>query len=233
MTTIFKANILYVEDDMTLSFVTRDSLERVGYRVVHCEDGEDGLIAYQNSLFDICIFDVMLPKLDGFSLARKIRETDTHIPILFLTAKSMKEDKIEGLSLGGDDYITKPYSIEELILKIEVFLRRSRIIDERKNQKELIRIGQYQLDTNNLVLKHAKTESSLTYKEAELLKYLSDKQGELLKREDILIAVWGDDSYYLSRSLDVFISRLRKLLAEDERIKIKNVHGIGFKFQIE
>ena len=233
MTTISKANILYVEDDMTLSFVTRDSLERVGYQVLHCEDGEEGYAAYLKGSFDICIFDVMLPKLDGFSLARKIRETDTHVPILFLTAKSMKEDKIEGLSLGGDDYITKPYSIEELILKIEVFLRRSKIIDERKNHKELIKIGHYQLDTNNLVLKHPRTEASLTYKEAELLKYLSEKQGELLKREEILIAVWGDDSYYLSRSLDVFISRLRKLLAEDERIKIKNVHGVGFKFQIE
>ncbi len=233
MTPVFKAHILYVEDDVTLSFVTRDSLEHQGYRVTHCENGEDGFAVYKDSRFDLCILDVMLPKIDGFSLARMIREIDTHIPILFLTAKSMKEDKIEGLSLGGDDYITKPYSMEELVLKIEIFLRRSRIIDERKNQKDILKIGNYNLDVNNLILKHGDSESALTFKEAELLKYLSDNENRLLKREEILIAVWGDDSYYLSRSLDVFISRLRKLLTEDERIKIKNVHGIGFKFHID
>lgn len=226
-----KAHLFYVEDDVTLSFVTIDNLERLDYKVSHYTDGETALQVFHPGKFDLCILDVMLPKLDGFMLASQIREKDNHIPIIFLTAKSMQEDKIKGLSLGGDDYITKPYSIEELVLKIEVFLRRSQVVNERGNQKSVFKIGFYELDVNNLLLRFGEENNDLTYKEAELLKYLFENRGKLLKREDILRAVWGDDSYYLSRSLDVFISRLRKLLNKDNSLRIRSVHGIGFRFE--
>ncbi|MCX6270568.1 MAG: response regulator transcription factor, partial [Bacteroidetes bacterium] len=214
-------------------FVTRDNLEKQGYRITHCEDGIQGLEAFGHNTFDLCLLDVMLPHMDGFTLAEKIREMDRHIPILFLTAKSMKEDKIKGLTLGGDDYITKPYSIDELILKIEVFLRRSRIVETVGEPDHQYFIGNYMLDTENFLLKRGKKETGLTYKEVELLKFLNDNRDKVLKREDILTAVWGDDSYMLSRSLDVFISRLRKYLSEDPTISIRSVHSVGFKFLVK
>jgi two-component system response regulator VicR len=229
-----KAQILYVEDDVTLGFLTRENLEKMGYKVTLCEDGNAALEKFASDAFDICILDVMLPQLDGFTLAEKIRESNRHIPILFLTAKSMIEDKIKGLSLGGDDYITKPYSIDELVLKIEVFLRRSRIIEKEESAAPKdTSVGNFTLDIDNLILRGYHKEINLTYKEAELLKYLNDNRDKILKRSDILIAVWGDDSYLLSRSLDVFISRLRKILSYDPEIQIRSVHGIGFKFIVK
>jgi len=234
MTAKQKVSILYVEDDITLGFLTRENLEKLGYTITLCEDGVQALQVFSGNNFDLCILDVMLPHLDGFSVAEKIRETDKHIPILFLTAKSMIEDKIRGLSLGGDDYITKPYSIDELVLKIEVFLRRSRVIEKDESKPELFtNIGSFVLDVDNLTLKGNDTKVSLTFKETELLKYLNDNREKVLRRQDILIAVWGDDSYMLSRSLDVFISRLRKLLSSDADIQIRSVHGIGFKFLVK
>lgn len=234
MNTKPKAHILYVEDDVTLGFLTKENLEKLGYTITHCEDGLVALEKFAGATFDLCILDVMLPHLDGFTLAEKIRESNRHIPILFLTAKSMTEDKIRGLSLGGDDYITKPYSIDELVLKIEVFLRRSRIIEkEEAGSPQFTNIGSFLLDADNLILKGYHKEVTLTYKEAELLKYLNENREKILKRSDILIAVWGDDSYLLSRSLDVFISRLRKILSSDAEIQIRSVHGIGFKFMVK
>ncbi|HRY33924.1 MAG TPA: response regulator transcription factor [Bacteroidales bacterium] len=227
-----RPRILYVEDDVTLGFVTSDNLEKKGYAVSHCEDGARALELFREQPFDLCILDVMLPVMDGFSLAEKIRETNHHIPILFLTAKSMTEDKIQGLSLGGDDYITKPYSMDELVLKMEVFLRRSRVTEPASPGVKRYQIGLFLLDTESYTLTHETEVSKLTYKEAELLRYLFENRDEVLKRQDILIAVWGDDSYLLSRSLDVFISRLRKLLKPDKNIQIKSIHGIGFRFQI-
>jgi DNA-binding response OmpR family regulator len=175
----------------------------------------------------------MLPNLDGFSLAKRIREQDSHTPIIFLTAKSMQEDKIKGLSLGGDDYILKPYSIEELVLKIEIFLRRSQVNPDKTNAKSILQIGRYELDVQNLKLRIDESACELTYKEAELLRFLFERRDTLLKREEILTAVWGDDSYYLSRSLDVFISRLRKLLNKDNSLRIRSIHGIGFRFETD
>ncbi|MHC1706521.1 MAG: response regulator transcription factor [Bacteroidales bacterium] len=234
MKTKLKARILYVEDDVTLGFLTRESLEKMGYAVTLCEDGYQALEQFNKDNFDLCILDVMLPRLDGFTLAEKIRENDRHIPILFLTAKSMIEDKIRGLSLGGDDYITKPYSIDELVLKVEIFLRRSKIIEKEEDPSEKFSgIGSFSLDSDNLLLINNTTKINLTYKEAELLKFLNDNREKVLKRSDILIAVWGDDSYLLSRSLDVFISRLRKILSSDPEIQIRSVHGIGFKFIVK
>ena len=223
-----KARILYVEDDESLSFVTVDNLQLAGYSVCHCADGQDALNHFAEQPFDICILDVMLPGVDGFSIAEQIREVNEEVPVLFLTAKSLKEDKIKGLRLGADDYITKPFSMEELLLKIQVFLRRT-----GKTRKAPSRFGQYDLDYENLQLCHNdELVRKLTQKEADLLYYLLSHRNNVLKRSDILVKLWGKDDYFLGRSLDVFISRLRKYLAKDERISLENIHGVGFRLNI-
>ncbi len=225
-----KAHLLYVEDDATLSFVTKDNLELQGYQITHCADGPSALDAIQQQSFDLCILDVMLPGVDGFTVAQEIRKLNPQVPILFLTAKSLKEDRIYGLKLGADDYITKPFSIEELILKIEVFLRRSQIVQVPKNQG--FKIGKYQFDYANLTLSNNGHTKRLTQKEADLLSYLMKYKNQVIKRSNILEALWGEDDYFLGRSLDVFISRLRKYLGDDERLRIENIHGVGFCFHV-
>lgn len=223
------ARILYVEDDLTLSFVTRDNLERAGYTIDSCDDG---IMAYEkiiNGDYDLYILDVMLPKIDGYTLARKIREKNEAVPILFLSAKSTLDDKIYGLQLGADDYITKPFSIEELILKIGVFLKRSNIDSSFKLKEKTARIGSFTFSQSTLQLTNGTTTHSLTHREAELLALLSSNRGSILKRDDILNKVWGNDKFYSSRSLDVFISRLRKLLQSDISVKIENIHNIGYR----
>jgi DNA-binding response OmpR family regulator len=224
-----KTNILYAEDDETLSFVTIDSLELRGYKVDHCPDGQIALDKIMSGSYDLCILDVMLPKMDGFSLARKIREMNHQIPIIFLTARSAREDKIHGLTIGGDDYITKPYSIEELVLKIEIFMKRSRILVPVDNRKETIRIGMFIFDPVNQLLTAGESRQTITHKESELLHLLAGSIGSIIKREELLMKVWGNDHFYSSRSLDVFISRLRKLLASDPAIKIENIHNVGYR----
>ncbi|MDQ3071905.1 MAG: response regulator transcription factor [Bacteroidota bacterium] len=229
-----KARILFAEDDINLSFVTLDNLEKYGFEVTACTDGAEALKAFAPKRFDICILDVMMPKVDGFTVAKKIREEDKEIPILFLTAKSMKEDRIEGLKLGGDDYITKPFSIEELILRIEVFLKRSRIQDNTgEEETKVFRIGNYLFNSERLHLSINGSSVRLTAKEGELLTLFARNAGNILKREDILNTIWGDDDYFVGRSLDVFISRLRKYLKDDPRIRIENVHGVGFLLECE
>lgn len=224
-----KANprILYVEDDAYLSYVTMDNLKLKGYDITLCEDGEEGLKSFSEGAFDICILDVMLPEMDGFTLARKIRQLDEHIPILFLSAKSMKEDRIEGLTIGGDDYITKPFSIEELALKIEVFLKRGKVMGSGRRQGEYP-IGEYVFRPANMELTHPSGNQRLTSRETELLKLFIRNLNTVIKKEDILNHVWGSDSYFNSRSLDVFISKLRKHLSHDPSVQINNIHGIGF-----
>lgn len=224
-----KAKILYVEDDESLSFVTRDNLQLQGYDIVCCNDGKSALQAIREESFDLCILDVMLPEIDGFTVAKEIRKKDQHVPIIFLTAKSLKEDKIYGLKLGGDDYITKPFSIEELLLKVEIFLRRSRISTPTNNL--IFDLGRYTFDFQNLFLDLEGQQQRLTQREAELLKMLVENKNQVLKREDILEKLWGKNDYFLGRSLDVFISRLRKYLKGDERLKIENIHGVGFRLQ--
>jgi DNA-binding response OmpR family regulator len=222
-----KAHILYVEDDESLSFVTRDNLELQGYRITYCSDGKKAMDILTQQQFDLCVLDVMLPEVDGFTVAREIRKYDTQVPILFLTARSLKEDRIHGLRLGADDYITKPFSIEELILKIEIFLRRSRIT--QPEQPSHFRIGTYEFDYSNLKLIKGEEERRLTQKEADLLKYFIDNRNQVVKRSAILQHIWGEDDYFMGRSLDVFISRLRKYLQRDEQLKIENIHGVGFR----
>jgi len=222
--------IILVEDDKTLNFIIRDNLEEAGYLVADAEDGEKAFDLFQKEKFDLCLLDVMLPRLDGFSLARKIRETNQLIPILFLTAKSLPEDKINGFALGGDDYITKPFSMEELLMRIRVFLKRSQPRQEGQNELKSCKVGCFDFYYDNLTLHHRHHVRTLTYKEAQLLKYFCEYPNMVLSRSDILKNVWGSDDYYLGRSLDVFISRLRKYLKSDPDIRIINLHGIGFRF---
>ncbi len=230
-----RAHLLYVEDDESLSFVTRDNLELNDFRVTHCATGNEALERVSNETFDydLCLLDVMLPGVDGFELAERIRARSQDIPILFLTAKSLKDDRLRGFRLGADDYITKPFSIEELILKIEVFLRRNRVrpaspaYDPRQ-------IGDYHFELGNLQLAYKEEPPRrLTRREAELLQYLSTRRDQVVERGDILEKIWGENDYFLGRSLDVFISRLRKYLKADGRIKIENIHGVGFTLTVK
>ncbi|MBV6443375.1 MAG: Response regulator MprA [Saprospiraceae bacterium] len=228
-----KAHLLYVEDDESLSFVTRDNLELNGYEVTYCEDGQKALdVIRSTQKFDLCILDVMLPEVDGFTLAQEIRKRDEVVPIIFLTAKSMKQDKIHGLTIGADDYITKPFSIEELLLKIDIFLRRTKYANILKSSTP-VSIGNYSFDYKNLSLIAEGYSETLTQKEADLLKLLNEHRNQVVKRSFILETIWGKDDYFLGRSLDVFISRLRKYLSLDDRIKIENIHGVGFKFKVD
>ena len=226
-----KAHLFYVEDDESLSFVTRDNLELQDYKVTYCPDGRTAMAAIKEETFDLCILDVMLPDVDGFTIAEEIRKFNTQVPILFLTAKSMKEDRIKGLRLGADDYITKPFSIEELLLKIEIFLRRSKV--SKMPLPTYLTVGNYVLDHKNLSLKFGEQSKNLTQKEADLLKMFMESQNEVIKRSFILESLWGEDDYFLGRSLDVFISRLRKYLSQDPRIKIENIHSVGFKMKLD
>lgn len=227
-----KPYLLYAEDDPTLSFVTRDNLEMHGYNICYCANGQEAIEAFDKAKFDLCILDVMMPEVDGFQVASYIRKKNAEIPIIFLTAKSLKEDKLMGLRLGADDYIVKPFSIEELQLKIEVFLKRRRILSKTSTE-DLFDIGKYSFDFANLSLNIDKKTTSLTQKEADVLKYFLINKNQVLKRSAILENVWGEDDYFLGRSLDVFISRLRKLLKDDPGVSIENFHGVGFKLRIE
>ncbi|MCL1821896.1 MAG: response regulator transcription factor [Prolixibacteraceae bacterium] len=226
--------ILLVEDDSTLSFIVKDNLERQNYNVDVADNGEKALTLYGSGNYALIILDVMLPKLDGFSVAKEIRKKDEQTPILFLTARSMTEDKIAGLTIGGDDYITKPFSMEELLLKMKIFLRRSNaIISDTLQQKHEISLGEYRFIEEELVLKHPEYERRLTLKEAELVKLFASHINSVLNRDHILIKIWGSNDYFLGRSLDVFISRLRKYFSYDPNIKIVNLHGVGFRFSVK
>lgn len=227
-----KFKILYAEDDETLAFLTKDNLESNGYEIIHCADGNLCMDAFSKQDFDICILDIMLPKKDGFEIATAIRKVNTDIPIIFLSAKTLKEDRIKGLRLGADDYLVKPFSIEELVLKIEIFLKRSQK-KQGAEKSSVYAVGKYQFDTKNYTLSFENEKINITQRESELLKLFLDNQNVVLKREEILKSLWGDDDYFMGRSLDVFISRLRKILANENGIAIENQHGIGFRFVME
>jgi len=227
-----KANILLVEDDQNLGFVIQDALKRKGFGVHLCRDGKEGLKQFNEHSYDLCVLDVMLPHKDGFSLAEDIRSINTQVPIVFLTAKSQTEDRIAGFKAGGDDYLTKPFSHEELILRIEAILRRTHGRGDDQPSRDHFELGAYTFDHRNLVLSHPSEERKLTKKEADVLRLLCMHRDQVLPRELVLNMVWGDDTYFLGRSLDVFISRLRKYLRSDPTVQIVNVHGVGFKLQV-
>ncbi len=227
-----KVKILLVEDDTSLGFIIADQLKSDGYEVTLCSDGAEGIQKFSNDEYHMCIFDVMMPKKDGFTLAREVRSMNSDIPILFLTAKSNDQDKVEGFKSGGDDYLTKPFNIEEFQLRVAALLRRVHIKTESEDSTEY-QLGDYVFDTMNFELRHSNFEKVLTKKEAQILKLLCKFLNQVVAREVVLNAVWGQDDYFVGRSLDVFITKLRKYLKEDERISITNVHGIGFKLEIQ
>lgn len=214
------ARILFVEDDINLGFVVRDTLENVPFNVTHCLTGPEAWAAFQACSFDLCLLDVMLPQTDGFTLARQIRAVNTQIPILFLSALADKNDRLQGLRLGADDYLTKPFSVEELLLKINIFLRRT--------TREASSLTNTLLDRQNLTLSVNGQTQTLTQREADVMAYLLDRPNTLVRRDELLRAVWGDDDYFMGRSLDVFISRLRKRLSQSDTLRIENVHSVGF-----
>ncbi|WP_320111828.1 response regulator transcription factor [Draconibacterium orientale] len=225
--------ILLVEDDEALRFIVKDNLTEHGYDVEVAADGEIALELFEQYEFDLIVLDVMLPKIDGFQVAETIRKTNDQVPIIFLTARSMTEDKITGLTIGGDDYIPKPFSMEELLLKIKIFLKRSQSQPIDSESSGVIKIGQFDFHFDDLSLTLNGEARNLTLKEAELIRYFAKNANKVLSRNEILENVWGSDDYFLGRSLDVFISRLRKYFKADASVKIINLHGIGFRFSVK
>ena len=227
--------ILLVEDDPNLSFVIQDYLEMLDYNTTVCKDGEEGLTEFTKNTYDLVILDVMMPKKDGFSVAEDIRKFDDLTPIIFLTAKSLKEDRIKGFQAGCDDYISKPFSTEELSLRIKAILKRCSAVTAAvlSDVQQNFILGDYTFDQSNMQLIYKGKPHSLTRKEVALLKLLCVNKDKLLTREIALKSIWGDDDYFIGRSMDVFISKLRKHLKEDPRIFITNVHGTGFKLEVK
>lgn len=223
--------ILLLEDDRNLGLVISEHLKMNGYEVVLCRNGKDGLREFRGKSFDLCLVDIMMPELDGFSFARRVREAGDETPLIFLTAKSLQEDKIEGFKIGCDDYITKPFSVQELLLRIQAVLKRTSGGNASPGRSEFD-IGHYKFDSRSQLLAGPDTEFKLTSKESELLKLLCLNINQVLKRQVALKNIWGDESYFSGRSMDVFISKLRKYLKSDSNIEIVNVHGQGYKLII-
>jgi len=223
--------ILLVEDDTNLGNLLQDSLELKNYDVVLKRNGDDAFTEFKANKFDMCLLDVMMPKKDGFTLAKDIRRMNTNIPIIFLTAKALKEDTIEGLKLGADDYITKPFSMEELILRMEAIFKR--LPKTEMSTQNRFTLGKFEFDNTLRRLKIGDKELKLTTKESELLKMLAIYVDRILEREVALNAVWGTDSYFAGRSMDVYIAKLRKYLKEDPSLEILNIHGTGFKLIVK
>jgi len=226
-----KVNILLVEDDLNLGIILLDQLKSDGYAVSLCNNGVEAMQRFNEDKFHLCIFDVMLPRKDGFTLTRDIRKTNSEIPILFLSARGMTEDKVEGFNAGGDDYLSKPFSIEELQLRIKALLKRVNIKVDEKEQTNYL-LGIFVFDTENQTLVSNDQIKTLTKKEVQILKILFKYKNQVVSREVILNAVWGQNDYFIGRSLDVFITKLRKYLREDPKILISNILGVGFKFEI-
>ena len=222
-----KIKILLAEDDPSLGLLLVDLLNREGYTVNLCKDGEQALLDFEKQTFDFCLLDVMMPKKDGFEVAKLIRQSNALIPIIFITAKSLKEDRLKGYGLGADDYITKPFDEEELLCKIQVIVRRI-IQTELADETETTFIGKYIFDfTNQSLLLDGKMKR-MTEKESRVLKILSDKRNRVVKREELLKSIWGENDYFMGRSLDVFITKIRKYLKDDSSLSIENVFGVGF-----
>ncbi|MBL0105443.1 MAG: response regulator transcription factor [Bacteroidetes bacterium] len=226
-----KLKILLAEDDLNLGLLLVDYLEAEGYDVKLCKDGELALGAFQSQQFDLCLLDVMMPKMDGFTLAKAIRLQNKIVPVIFITAKSLREDKQKGYDLGADDYLTKPFDEEELLWKIKAVIRR---VSEHKaeNKIEVVAIGKYLFDYNNQSITINGSTRRITEKESDILHYLSTHRNKVIKREDLLKDLWGENDYFLGRSLDVFITKFRKYLKEDSSISIENVFKVGFVFNV-
>lgn len=220
--------ILVAEDDANLSVLLCDYLNLLGYETVCARDGKEGWISFQQGIFDMCILDVMMPRMDGFTLAEQIRKKNSSVPIVFLTARGMNEDRVRGFKAGCDDYVTKPFNSEELGLRIEAILKRCGLIKE----EEQYDIGIYKFDAVNMKLTTVNGTQSLTPKESSLMRLLCRNKNQLLSREKALKEIWGDENYFVGRSMDVFIARLRKYLKDDPNVSIANVHGTGFRLEV-
>ncbi|AZQ61370.1 MULTISPECIES: response regulator transcription factor [Flammeovirga] len=226
-----KTRILLAEDDPNLGMLLTEYLEVKNFDVTRAQDGEEALRAYQDGDHDLCIFDVMMPKMDGYTLAERIRKSDVDIPIFFLTAKSMKEDTLRGFEVGADDYITKPFSMEELLARITSILRRTKSKTDSKEKQTIFEVGKFTFDFNAQMLRYNDdgSEQRLTSKESALLRLLAIHKNEIMDRSLALKKIWLDDNYFNSRSMDVYITKLRKFLKPDDNLRIVNVHGQGFK----
>lgn len=220
-----KPNILLVEDNETLGYILKEYLEMKGFNIVWRQDGRAGLRAFSRGTFNLCILDIMMPEMDGYTLAGKIKTINEDMPLIFLTAKSLKIDVLKGFNIGADDYIVKPVDEEELVARIKAVLRRTTV---KLDPQEIHEIGQYTFDVNNQKLMFNEEEQYLTEMESRLLQMLCISKGNLVARSYMLKTIWGKSDYFTRRSMDVFISRLRKYLAKDDQIKIANVHGSGF-----
>ncbi len=222
-----KINVLLAEDDKNLGSILKSYLEAKGFETTLCENGKIALDSFKKEDFDFCILDVMMPVMDGFTLAREIRKINKTVPVLFLTAKVMQEDKIQGFETGGDDYLTKPFSMEELLLRMRAILRRSE--NAKKHENFIYKFGKYTFDFDRQLLILGKKQEKLTSKEADLLRLFCDNLNEVLDRSVALNKIWKDDSYFNARSMDVYITKLRKFLKDDPDVELINVHGVGFK----
>lgn len=220
-------SILLAEDDENLGTLLNTFLKNKGYQVELARNGKSALEKFNDGNYDFLVLDVMMPEMDGFTVAQEVREVDKNVPILFLTAKSMKEDKLKGFSIGADDYLTKPFSMEELVARIEAILKRTGF--EADTDTSSFEIGLFTFDSDKRLLINDGDTQKLTTKESQLLKLLAKNKNEVLDRQAALRSIWGDDNYFNGRSMDVYIAKLRKMLKEDEKIEIMNVHGKGFK----
>ncbi len=222
-----KLRILLCEDDESLGMLLREYLQAKGYEADLCPDGEAGYKAFLKDEYDMCVLDVMMPKMDGFQLAQEIRQVNQEIPIIFLTAKNLKEDIFEGFKIGADDYITKPFSMEELVYRMEAILRR--VHGKQQKNVSVYHIGRFIFDTRRQILAIGDKQTKLTTKESELLILLCAHANDVLQRELALKTIWIDDNYFNARSMDVYITKLRKHLKDDPEIEINNVHGKGYR----
>jgi|SRR5690606_10114403 len=228
-----KAKILLVEDDANLGQVLKNYLELHDYIVELCRDGILGLAAFRREKFDLCLLDVMMPNMDGFKLAEEIRNADPDVPLFFLSARAMKEDVIEGYKLGADDYISKPFESEVLLFKIKAILKRNQEIQEKNPSQIEFKFGQFQFNSKLRILSINGKEYTLSPKENALLQMLCEFKNDLLPRDQALKRIWGSDTYFNGRSMDVYIAKLRKYLSEDDNISIVNIHGNGFRLLVQ
>ncbi len=225
-----KATILFAEDDNSLAFILKDALEDEGYKVIHCADGQTAIDVFEKDKFDLCLLDIMMPYKDGYTVAKKIRQQTDVIPLLFLSTKNLEDDRLKGYDTGADDYISKPFSLPELLKKIEVFLRRT-----KKFHADTL--TEYHLGTIKFSPAHLKIITpyetyNITQKETDLLKFLCEHQNKVVKREEVLIHVWGKDDFFLGRSMDVYMAKIRRYLKADPNVILETIHGVGFRFTV-
>lgn len=225
-----KIKVLLVEDEPTLAMIIKDTLDGKEFEIILAGDGEEGLVRYKETKPDVIVSDIMMPKMDGFTMVRRIRKTDTQIPVLFLSARSAANDVVEGFELGGNDYLKKPFGMAELIIRIKALANK---ITVRKEETNAFTLGRYSFDSVTQTLLYCGDKQLLSNRESEILKRLCENKDQVLPMKDVLLELWGDDSFFNARSLHVFITKLRHKLSQDERIKILNVRGIGYKLIID